>query len=343
MIKVGPNEKIYPVVKLSTIVEALGADGISPKDALNGVHISKTALSSPATRVSLNQIIECYRNAAGLSRDPRFAFQAGLRFHVSSYGMYGFAILSSTNFRQTMHFAENYHELATPLADVSFKEEDDRGVWTIVPIPHPRVDAPLYKFLVELQFGIHVSLHRDVMGPSFVPRELHVTYGPPRDAQSYANTFGCEVLYRQAENKLVFDAAWLDGAPALGNEITYLAITELCDDLMEDLQLRIGLAGKVRELLLVNLVRPTSFNAIAKHLHMTTRTLRRKLLEENTSFRQQLNELRTYVAIKYLRDTKLTVEDIAGVLGFSDAANFRHAFRRWTKGAPLEIRGLSRR
>jgi AraC-like DNA-binding protein len=340
MIKAGPDEKIYPVVKVAMIVDSLGAEGISPTDALDGVHISKSALSLPATRVSLNQVIECYHNAARLSRNPRFAYQAGLRVHVSTYGMYGFAILSSTNFRQTMRFAVKYHELATPLAEISFKEEGDRGEWTIVPIPHPRVDAPLYKFVVELQFGIHASLHRDVMGPSFAARELHVTYGPPGDPQTYPATFGCEFLFSQPENMFVFDASWLDGMATLGNEITYLEILKLCDEQMEDLQLRIGLAGKVRELLLVNLMRPTDFDSIANHLHMTTRTLRRKLHEEHTSFRKLVDELRMHVAIKYLRDTDLTIEDIAYALGFSDAANFRHAFRRWTSIAPLEFRTL---
>jgi AraC-like DNA-binding protein len=343
MIKAGPDEKIYPVVKLATIVDALAAEGVSPADALNGVHLSKSALASPATRVSLNQVIECYRNAARLARDPRFAYHAGLRFHVSTYGMFGFAILSSMNFRQTMNFAVKYHQLATPLAELSFKETDDRGVWNIDPIPHPRVDAAFYKFLVELQFGIHVSLHRDVMGSSFVPRELHVTYSPPDDPQTYAKVFGCEVLFDRPENAFVFDAAWLGGAPTLGNEITYSTIIKLCDELMEDLDLRIGLVGKVREILLVNLMRPTSFDAVAKHLHMTTRTLRRKLGEENTSFRKLVDELRMQVAIKYLRDTDLTIEETAYSLGFSDAANFRHAFRRWTNRAPLEFRDFSRR
>jgi hypothetical protein len=227
MIKAGPDEKIYPVVKLATIVDALAAEGVSPADALNGVHLSKSAMSSPETRVSLNQVIECYRNAARLSRDPRFAYHAGLRFHVSTYGMFGFAILSSMNFRQTMNFAVKYHQLATPLAELSFREAGDRAAWAIVPIPHPRVDAALYKFLVELQFGIHVSLHRDVMGSSFVPRELHVTYSPPDDAQTYAKAFGCELLFGRSENEFVYDAAWLDGTPTLGNEITYSTILKL--------------------------------------------------------------------------------------------------------------------
>jgi len=59
MIKAGPDEKIYPVVKLAMVINALAAEGISPADALDGIEVSETAISSPKTRVSLNQIIEC--------------------------------------------------------------------------------------------------------------------------------------------------------------------------------------------------------------------------------------------------------------------------------------------
>jgi AraC-like DNA-binding protein len=341
-VEIGLDEKIYPVSKLATIVASLAADGVSAKDALYGVHILESALAVPATRVSLNQTIECCRNAIRLAHDPHFPYRTGRRFHVSTYGIYGFAILSSTDFRQTMRFIENYHQLATPLCQTFFKEERDSGVWTIAPIPHLRIDAPLYKFLVELQFGIYVSLQRDVMGHSFVPREFHVTYRPPDDARSYREAFGCEVLFGQPENELIFDAAWLDHTPELGNELTYLEVVKLCDHLIEEMQLHVGLAGKVRKILLARLMRPMSLDEIAERLHMTTRTLRRRLRAENTSFRELADELKMHVAIKYLRDTDLTIDEISGSLGFNDAAGFRHAFRRWTDRAPLEFRRRAR-
>jgi AraC-like DNA-binding protein len=193
-----------------------------------------------------------------------------------------------------------------------------------------------------MQFGIHVSLHRDIMGASFVPQALHVTYGSSLDAPEYSEAFGCPVLLGQTENKLAFDAARLDADPQLGNQITYSVVLRLCDELLDELQLRTGVAGKVREALLVNLAKPTGFDAIARHLGMTPRTLRRKLQDENTSFRELLDELRMHVAIKYFRDTELTIETVADALGFSDAANFRHAFRRWTNGVPQDFRRVSR-
>ena len=339
----GPDDKIHPVFKIATILDALAAEGVSATDALAGVGVSGSALSSPATRVSLNQIIECYRNADRLSHDPQFAYHAGLRFHVSAYGMYGFAALSSMDYRRTVRFALKYHELAAPLVEIRFEEESNCGIWTIEPLPHPRIDARLYRYLVELHFGILLSLHRDFMGPSFAARELHVTYRPPDDAPKYPDIFGCRVLFGQSANRFLFDAAWLDGTPRLGNEIAHLTMVELCDGLKEELRLQIGLVGEVRQILLVNLMRPTRFSDVASHLKMSARTLRRKLREENTSFRKLVDELRMEMGIKYLRDTDLTVDEIANVLGFSEATNFRQAFRRWTNAAPQQFRGISGR
>src|SRR6476469_10719221 len=70
--------------------------------------------------------------------------------------------------------------LATPLAEIDLKEASGCGIWTLARHPHPHIDASLYRFLLEMQFGITVSLHRDFMGPSFAAQELHVTYGAPR-------------------------------------------------------------------------------------------------------------------------------------------------------------------
>ena len=69
-LRTGPEDKVYQVVKLARVIDALAVEGISVENALAGVRISRNATSSPATRVSLNQIIECYRNANKLTRDP---------------------------------------------------------------------------------------------------------------------------------------------------------------------------------------------------------------------------------------------------------------------------------
>jgi AraC-like DNA-binding protein len=108
--------------------------------------------------------------------------------------------------------------------------------------------------------------------------------------------------------------------------------------LLADLKYRSGVAGTVRAYLLQDLANRPTLAVIAERLGSTTRTLRRQLDHQGTSFRELLDELRSQVAMKYLRDTIMTSEDIAVSLGFSDAANFRHAFRRWTGKTPSEFR-----
>ena len=155
MIEIGWEQRIYPAAKIAIVVDALAAEGVPVADALRRTSLSPSELRSPTTQVSVNQVIETYRNAIRLSHAPHFAFETGLKTHVSSYGMYGFAILSSMNFRETMHFAVKYHQLATPVVKLQFREEAGRADWTIDPLPHPAVDARLYRFIVEMQFGVH--------------------------------------------------------------------------------------------------------------------------------------------------------------------------------------------
>jgi hypothetical protein len=200
-----PDDTIYPVAKIALVLDALAAEGVPKEDALRRVRLSEASISSPATRVSLNQVIDCCSYAAERSHDPIFAYHTGLRFHVSAYGMYGFAILSGINYRQTMKFAVKYHQLATPLVAMEFKENDGRGIWLLNPLSYARIDARLYKFIVEMQFGIILSLHRDFMGSSFFVREFQVTYPPSSDASKYAALFGAPVLFGQSANTCLFD------------------------------------------------------------------------------------------------------------------------------------------
>lgn len=338
MVRIGPDDKIYSVSLLGSIVDSLRREGIDERRALEGVGFSPRAMRSAGTRVSLNQFVQVCANAAELSADPHFAYHAGQRVHLSSYGMYGFAILSSTSFRQAIDFAMRYHQLAMPVIDISFHEERGRAIWTFRPIAHLNAEPHVFDFLVELHLSILTSLHRDVMGPSFVLLEIDFAFRRPRGAENYETMFGCPALFDKMENRLIYDGKFLDRQARLGDAIAHQETVKLCEQLMEQFQLRAGLAGRVRERLLRGRLAPTSFADIAKQLYMTERTLRRKLHQERTSFRALLDELRMRMAINYLRDTDLTVQEIAHSLGFGQAASFRHAFRRWKKAAPREFR-----
>lgn len=330
------NQRIYPAMKIAMVADALVADGFTIEEALSGTRLSEAQLRSPKTRVSVNQLIDAYRNAIRLSKDPYFALRMGLKTHVAAYGMYGFAILSSTNFRDTMEFVVRYHQLANPLVRLRFSEAANMAAWTIEPIAHPAIDRRLYRFIVELQFGSHISLHRDVIGATFAPTALVTTYGGTED--DMAAILGVPCLGGEAENRILFDSRWLDEVPPFGNHAVHATVRGMCEELQTELMRKGGYSRKVFEILLASLGKRTDFESVASLLRIPARTLRRRLNEEGTSFHEIVSEFKTAMAIKYLRDTEMTVEDIASVLGFSDTSSFRQSFRRSVGTSPQEFR-----
>jgi AraC-like DNA-binding protein len=73
-----------------------------------------------------------------------------------------------------------------------------------------------------------------------------------------------------------------------------------------------------------------SMTAIAAQLGMQERTLRRRLAAEDTSYGAIVDDVRRKLAIEYLQTTRMSVDDVAWKVGFSDSANLRRAVRRWT-------------
>ena len=334
----GLSARIYPPAEISAIATALQEDGEDAAPGLQAIHLTSAALARPETLVSANQLLAFCRYAARTAPEPQFAYRAGLRVHLTAFRMYGLAILSCPTPRKAIDFALRYRLLAAPVTEIAFREEGRRAIWMISPPLHASVDAKLARFLVEFQMGILVSVHRDVNGATFVPIEVDFSHEQLDSSSSIKAIYGARVQYSQPQSRFVFDASWLDKAPVLGNQATFLALVALCNRMLRDLNLHTGVAGSIRRHLMASASRAPKLEGIAAELNMSGRTMRRKLREEKTSFRAVVDELRAHLAKRYLRDSRMTVEDIAEALGFSDAANFRRAFRRWTRRSPLAYR-----
>ena len=338
ILTVGASDRVYESTKLGAVFDMLISQGVPADAVLRDVNMAQQNVHSPQERISLTQLMTICQNALRLSTDRHLPYRIGASVHVSTYGMYGYAILCSPDFRKAMDFAMRYHALAAPLATIEFGEDKADARWTIDPHQHAVAKSTLYRFVTEMQIGIHISLMRDVMGPTFVASEIRLAYPQASDFSLPPDQIGCPVRFDQPVNQIVFKSQWLDRSADLGNKTTYPTIVALCDDLLGDLKLRIGIAGKIRAVLLRDIANPPTFEAIAKLLGVNDRSLRRQLRQQGFSFRGLRDELRTQIALKYLRHTTLANEDIALALGFSDAANFRRAFHRWTNKAPSDIR-----
>ena len=85
-----------------------------------------------------------------------------------------------------------------------------------------------------------------------------------------------------------------------------------------------------------------TLSQVASRLFVSTRTLRRRLEDAQTSYQEIVAETRRDLAVRYLTETSLSTEAIAEILGYSDTANFRQAFKRWTGESPQQYRRRAR-
>ncbi len=251
--------------------------------------------------------------------------------------MYGYALLCSLTIRDLLDFAVKYHALATPALTMRWREEGGHVVWfypDIVVDPQENV----HRFLVEMQYTQNATHMRDVGGADCNPLHASVVFPKPAYSPLYEDYLGCRVEFNAHANELHYDAALVSKRPQFAHRITAAILTTVCDRLLNDIGLSSALAKQVCKALLAKPGMFPDIEQVAEELHMTSRSLRRGLRSEGTSFQEILTDLRCSLAIQYLHTTRLSIDDIASLLDFSDAANFRHAFKRWTNKTPSEVR-----
>ena len=105
------EHRIYPAHKVAALVGVLVEKGVLAADALAGSGLGEGRLNAAATRVSYKQMLAVFRNALRLTPDPALALLAGQRMHVTAYGMYGYALLSSPTHADSVDFAVRHHRV----------------------------------------------------------------------------------------------------------------------------------------------------------------------------------------------------------------------------------------
>jgi AraC-like DNA-binding protein len=168
---------------------------------------------------------------------------------------------------------------------------------------------------------------------------INLPYATPPYVELATDMFGCPVAYGQPWAAYTFSSSILDMPLRMADPEAFREAESICQRELRKLGAKSSLANRVRRLMLEWQQGFPTLAATARLLYMTPRTLHRHLLDEGTSFKQLLREVRHSLAIEHLKSGRLTVDDIARALGYSDVANFRRAFRQWEGVPPSEYVG----
>jgi AraC-like DNA-binding protein len=319
------------------LIMQLGLDhGLTLEQCLAGTGITAATLADPAAEIRMEQEILLTRNVVTLLRHvPALGVEAGLRYSLSSFGILGFALLASSSLRAALDVAMRHHALAMAFDPITVAVIDGE-----MRLRFGDTDTPqdLRPFVAERGLGCTCRIARELAGKAMPMRGLRVRAPRPAHAARLEAVFGVMPQFDAPDNSFVIDAAWLDTPIVFGNPIVARQVEDQCRALVEKRRHRDGVALKVRDVILHNPTRIPSMEAIAGELCMTARTLRRKLDDERTSYRELVEEVRQTLAQELLKNAGMKMEEVAERLGYSDATSFAHAFRRWKGRAPSEFR-----
>ncbi|CAJ0777096.1 putative HTH-type transcriptional regulator [Ralstonia condita] len=332
------DERIHRPHKLQALIEIMVGLGVDAVAALAGTGLAVTDFQRPETRISARQLLTVCENALRLSPRADLALRAGLAARITQFGLYGYALLCSPTAREAIAMAMRYRVLTAPLLGLEFVQRNNVVGWRFSDVYGLGEDTPLYRFVLEWQLGTQLALHRDVLGAALRPLQVMLPYAAPSHTADMAEQLGCPVQFSSGQSELQFDAAWLEHAPVQGNPATAMVAYETCERLLNEFQQARGITSRLIAELLRVPGRFPGIEAIAADWGMSSRTLRRKLADEGNAYQQVLDKVRCQLALDYLRDTRLNNDEIAAALGFTEAANFRQAFRRWTGMPPSRAR-----
>lgn len=206
-----------------------------------------------------------------------------------------------------------------------------------------RLASPLYinnPLLTESAFARCICGARELFGATWpYPKAIHFTHEEPSYRGEYDRVFGVPLFFGSHMNALLMDEEFLSIRLPHTNRYVFGVLSAHAEALLRSLENSKSTRGRVESLLMPILhTGEASMDAIAAKLGLSRQTLFRRLKAEGTTFEKVLDELRHKLALYYLSGKKVSVNETAYLVGFSDPAAFSRAFKRWTGYSPRMLR-----
>jgi AraC-like DNA-binding protein len=303
---------------------------------LSGSGITPSELEAPLTTLTFEQEFRLIRNLLDHCGDrPGLGCEVGAKYRSTSLASFGFALVSGPSLRSAFDILLRYAELNTSILRILLADHDGD-----LHIEYAEEELPpdLRRFAVERASAVAWTLGSAILDRPVVPKRWDVTWDGVSDDHVYRRFCGIEPTYGRGSSVLVLSKVDVDASFAQSNPLAFRLAEENCRQYLASWRLRTGIAAAVRDIVSTRLQSITAMGAVASELHMSVRTLRRRLDQEGVTYSQLCDEIRQALAEELLAMHLLPVEQIAERLGYAEPSSFIHAFRRWTGHTPTAFR-----
>jgi AraC-like DNA-binding protein len=293
---------------IAVLVQHAEGTGMPARTALAGSGLSVAYLADPEREVTAEQELRVVRNLLrGEHAATRSGVVLGRRYRVETFGVAGYALISSRTLLDAVNFALRFLDLTFTFS-----------------IPHARIvgdDLVISAYADTLPRDVRGFLvERDLTAVEAVLRELFLGDLP--------------TVFDAAAATVTFPASFLDAQLPRASPAGRALAEELCAEIATRRRDGRALAQQVRIVLAQRIAFDPTAPGVADALALGERTLRRRLAAEGTSFQQLLDVVRTTLAAGLLATGSLSVAEVAQRLGYAEASSFIAAYRRWHGSTP---------
>lgn len=333
------TESIERSLMPNTYVKLVTQEFADLETIASGTGIAPDQIATYPHPITVRQHLQCINNVLALNPAPDWHLQWGKRMAENFHGVVTLAWLTAPTLGAGLDAFVRYMPSRVPYLDWQAGAVGDSFRFEVNPlidlgrVRHMLTEVPL----MVMHEYVRVMRH----GPLGDAR-IELSYPPPAHCYLYSNWFECPVAFECGGNALVIPAAWRDVANVDFDESTWQTSIARCEAMCRISGERDALA-RVREILFDTLDQPRlssppTLESVAGRMHVSPRTVIRRLRAMNTTFQEVSDEVSRQRARELLSNQENSVARVGERLGYADAASFRKAFRRWFGVPPGEYR-----
>ena len=309
--------------------------GLAPEPLFRAAGIDPEIIHDPHARIARPNGGALMRALTERIGDPAFGLQAAQCWHPSNLGTLGYAWLASSTLRTALRRVVRYWRIVSANVTVSLDETQD-GVEFVHATPE--LDSVLDGIRGDIAMAIIYDMCRTNFGHAFKPRRVAFRHPAPADVSPFEALFGCPVSFGVDANRLLIGTVEADHRLPTGNRDLAAAHDRILVEQLARLD-KTNVVARFRASLLERMtLGEFGEEDLARDLHMSRRSLQRRLSEADASYQSLVDDTRRDMALRYIQDPAKSATDITFLLGYSQQSAFTRAFRRWTGMSPSEYR-----
>ncbi len=312
--------------------------GVSVPSVLRKAGLPSNLFAQTRILVSTSELFALWRAIEAVSSDPLIGLKLGVETKTERFHPMAIAALSTQNLADAAEHMARYKKLTAPEEILTRLDREEFRIgfrWLLAVDHEPQV-------LIDYCFAWTLSLARHGTGTALRP--VRVEYVQQRaNLPAIERNLGCEVITGRPRNEIVFHASDATAPFVTRNAELLDLLAPQFEEQLRQFKDEDSFIERVHQAIQDRLTgRRPSIDAISQALHMSPRTLQRRLQESGSSFQRVLDEARHQMARYYLSNSVLELNEAAYLLGFEDPNSFGRAFRAWEGMPPSDWRHLHR-